>query len=230
MKLYGALASPYVVRVVMAARLKGIDLPVEMPPGGLKSPEFLAKNPLGKIPALEHDGKVVVESQLICEYLEDVVPEPPLVRRDPYGRYRAKLFCRMADLYLHPPANVLVRNMNPKDRDEKAVEAAKATLVQTFDQLEQLVEAPFATGNAMTLADCALLPALHTLRTRLAPAHGLGDSLATRPKLAAWWKTMEGNRVAGPLMGEYAAAVEEFVRMMAAQAAQAAQAAPGVRH
>ena len=45
MKLYGALASPYVARVVMVARLKGIDIEMESAPGGMGSDEFKQINP-----------------------------------------------------------------------------------------------------------------------------------------------------------------------------------------
>ena len=58
MKLYGAIASPYVARVVMLARLKGIDLPLERAPGGgLRSDEYRAFNPIGRMPSLEVDGR-----------------------------------------------------------------------------------------------------------------------------------------------------------------------------
>jgi len=56
MKLYGGLASPYVARVVLFARLKGIALAPQMPAGGIKTPEYLAKNPMGKMPVLEVDA------------------------------------------------------------------------------------------------------------------------------------------------------------------------------
>ena len=45
MKLYGSLASPYVARVVLVARHKKLELPLEMPADGIKSPAYLAKNP-----------------------------------------------------------------------------------------------------------------------------------------------------------------------------------------
>ena len=55
MKLYGSLVSPYVARVAFAARLKGLTLIPELPPGGIKSAEFLHLNPIGKMPAMEVD-------------------------------------------------------------------------------------------------------------------------------------------------------------------------------
>ena len=73
MKLYGALASPYVARVLLFARLKGIDLPqAELPGGTPSSPDYKKFTPIGKIPSLEVDGRCIPESETICEYLEDV--------------------------------------------------------------------------------------------------------------------------------------------------------------
>ena len=57
MKLYGAIASPYVARVVMYAKIKGVDLPLMEAPGGIKSPEYLKLNPIGKMPTLDLDGQ-----------------------------------------------------------------------------------------------------------------------------------------------------------------------------
>ena len=72
MQLYGALGSHYVARVVLYARLKGIDLQPVLPEGGIKSPAFLARNPLGKMPVLELDGVCTPESAVICALLEDL--------------------------------------------------------------------------------------------------------------------------------------------------------------
>ena len=59
MKLYGSIISPYVARVVYAARMKGLDLEAEMPANGIKSPEYLQINPLGKMPALDIGNKAI---------------------------------------------------------------------------------------------------------------------------------------------------------------------------
>jgi glutathione S-transferase len=67
MKLYGSLASPYVARVTMFGALKGVNLKVSEPiGGGIKSAEFLALSPIGKMPILDlGDGKVLAESEVI---------------------------------------------------------------------------------------------------------------------------------------------------------------------
>jgi len=64
-------------------------------------PEYLKLNPRGLVPTLVHDGRVVRESQVILEYLEDVFPNPPLRPADPYERARMRLWTKLVDEGLH---------------------------------------------------------------------------------------------------------------------------------
>ncbi|MCC2097935.1 MAG: glutathione S-transferase family protein [Hyphomicrobiales bacterium] len=64
------------------------------------SPEYLKIHPKGVVPALDHDGRVVIESSLICEYLDDAFPEPPLVPADPWAKARMRLWSKMVDEHL----------------------------------------------------------------------------------------------------------------------------------
>ena len=120
MKLYGSLASPYVARVAMFASLKGIDLPMEPPPGGMGSDEYKQINPTGKIPSLEVNGHCIAESEVICEYLEGVHPEPPLIPADPLGRAQTLMISRMTDLYIAPHNTPLRNQKDPAGRDQAA--------------------------------------------------------------------------------------------------------------
>jgi glutathione S-transferase len=61
------------------------------------SPEYLKINPKGVVPSLLHEGRPVVESSLICEYLEDEFPEPRLAPRDPYLKARMRLWSKLVD-------------------------------------------------------------------------------------------------------------------------------------
>jgi len=216
MKLYGGLASPYVARVVLFARLKGLALEPQMPAGGLKSPEYLAKNPMGKMPALEVDGALIPESEVICEYLEDVYPDSGGLLGTPLERTRARLVSRVHDVYVSPHASVLFRNMNPKTRDAAAVAAASSALATGFGYLQHFVTAtPFAAGDQLSLADCTLLPSFLIMRKTAFPMFGIADPTSGEGSLGRWWSVIEADPVTGPFLKEYGAAVDTFLKMLA---------------
>lgn len=60
-------------------------------------PEYLAINPKGVVPALVHDHKVITESTLICEYLDDTFPEPRLIPTGPYERALMRKWSKAVD-------------------------------------------------------------------------------------------------------------------------------------
>lgn len=216
MKLHGALASPYVARVVLFARLKGIALTPGMPEGGIKSPEYLARNPMGKMPALEVDGTLIPESEVICEYLEDRYPGTGGLPGSPEERARARLISRIHDVYVAPQATILFRNLNPARRDAVAVAGAQAAIETGFGYLAHFVTAsPYAAGSQLSLADCTLLPSLLILRKTAVPALGLADPTAGSGPLGRWWSTVEADPVTSPFLAEFGTAVDAFLKMLA---------------
>lgn len=60
-------------------------------------PDYLALNPNAQVPTLVHDGKVVRESAIICAYLDEVVPEPPLTPSDPVERAEMREWVKLFD-------------------------------------------------------------------------------------------------------------------------------------
>ena len=60
-------------------------------------PAYLKMNPKGVVPTLVHDGKPVTESTLICEYIDSVFPDPPLVPSDPWQRSRMRYWSKLVD-------------------------------------------------------------------------------------------------------------------------------------
>jgi glutathione S-transferase len=216
MKLYGGLASPYVARVVLFARLKGLTLVPEMPAGGIKSPEYRAKSPMGKMPVLDVDGLAIAESEVICEYLEDLHPGTGGLPGGPAERARARLVSRVYDLYVSPHATMLFRNMNPATRDAGVVAAATASLETGLGYLAHFVTAdPFAAGRQLSLADCTLLPQFAVLRWTAFPAFALPDPTAGDGSLGRWWSAMEGDPVTQPFLAEYSAALDAFLKSLA---------------
>ena len=60
-------------------------------------PEYLKLNPKGVVPTLVHDGHAIVESTLICEYLDELFPARSLIPTDPFLRTRMRLWSKLVD-------------------------------------------------------------------------------------------------------------------------------------
>jgi glutathione S-transferase len=90
------------VRLVLAEKnLSWENRHVDLKRGDHLKAEFLKVNPRGLVPVLVHDGEVVIESTLICDYLDDVFPQPPLQPSAPLARARMRLWSKMVDEGLH---------------------------------------------------------------------------------------------------------------------------------
>ena len=61
------------------------------------SPEYLAVNPNGVVPAIVHDGRPVIESSVIIDYLDDVFPAPALRPADPHDRATMRIWIKWSD-------------------------------------------------------------------------------------------------------------------------------------
>lgn len=86
------------VRITLCAKgLNWEPVPVDLFKGQQYDPQYLEMNPKGIVPTLVHDGKPVIESTLICEYLDENFPEPPLVPHDPWLRSRMRIWSKMVD-------------------------------------------------------------------------------------------------------------------------------------
>ena len=71
------------------------------------SKEYLQVNPRGIVPTLAHDGNVIFESTVICEYIEESFPATPLLPVDPFERAQARLWTKLVDDEIHEAASTL---------------------------------------------------------------------------------------------------------------------------
>lgn len=213
MKLYNMNLSNFATKSRIAIYDKGLNIEIaEIPGGNLKSPEYLKINPLGKTPALDADGMIIAESEVINEYLEDKFPNPPLLPKAPEGRARVRQFTRFHDLYLEPPLRALFGQLNPKTRDEKFVNERLTEVNQRLDQLESMLGPDgFAAGPEFTLADCALAPTMF-FATNMLPGFGAKPPLESRPKLAAWWTHVRTRPSVKKAMGEMGEALAAMMK------------------
>ncbi|MGI9257952.1 MAG: glutathione S-transferase family protein [Gammaproteobacteria bacterium] len=86
--------------------------------------DYLKLNPRGVGPTLVHDGRVVRESQVILEYLEDAFPEPPLRPADPHARALMRLWTKRADEDMHRQARTLAVSIYMGEMFSKSGEEA----------------------------------------------------------------------------------------------------------
>ncbi len=70
-------------------------------------PWYVKLNPNGVVPTLDHDGRIVIESNFILEYLDDVWPNAPLRPEDPYERARMRIWMDKFEHVLHRNVNVI---------------------------------------------------------------------------------------------------------------------------
>jgi glutathione S-transferase len=96
------------VRLVLAEKnLDWVKHHVSLPDKENLRPEYLKLNPLGVVPTLVHDGRPVIESSIICEYLEDTYPEPGLRPQSTYDRAGMRFWMKHVDNKLHPSCGTL---------------------------------------------------------------------------------------------------------------------------
>jgi glutathione S-transferase len=75
--------------------------------GDQHRPEYLKLNANGLVPTLVHDGRVLIESTLIIEYLDEAFPAPALMPADPYSRATARLWMKRIDDTLHAACSAI---------------------------------------------------------------------------------------------------------------------------
>jgi glutathione S-transferase len=86
------------VRITMRAKgLTWESVKVDLFKAEQYQPKYLKLNPKGIVPTLVHDGKAVIESSLICEYLDDTFRVPRLIPSDPWQRTRMRLWSKLVD-------------------------------------------------------------------------------------------------------------------------------------
>jgi glutathione S-transferase len=90
------------VRIVLAEKnVAWTSRHVSLAKGEQLTAEFKRLNPRGVVPVLVHDGNTIVESSVICAYLDDVFPDPALTPRTPLERATMRLWCKLPDDILH---------------------------------------------------------------------------------------------------------------------------------
>jgi glutathione S-transferase len=204
MKLYSLDLSPFAARVRAAIYAKNLPIQIVAPPeGGMKSPEYLAINPMGRVPVLVgEDGFTLPESDTIVEYLADAFPDAGLRPATPEGKAQARLISRVAELYIMPVMQSLFPQMNPATRDQAVVDAGLVKLKEALVHLNVFMgDGPYAVGDVFTTADCTLVPILFFVQVG-GMMFGAGDLMAGLLKLSAYAALLQMDPVAQKVTSE----------------------------
>jgi glutathione S-transferase len=166
-KLFNSVGpNPRFVRMFLAE--KGISLPtieIDLMAGENRKDAYREKNPFGQLPALElDDGRVISETTVICEYIEERKPDPVLIGKTPEERAETRMWTRRAVLNVIEPMSNGFRYKDGlpmfKDRMRVLPEAADGLKALAQDGLalfdQCLAGKPWIAGNRFTLADIAL--------------------------------------------------------------------------
>lgn len=205
MHIYGVAISPFVQRVLMAARIKGHEIPLEAPPGGaLASPEFSAISPMGRIPLLEDGSFRLCESAAIVGYLDEVLDGPPLLPADPRERAYARQIVSLAECELAAGGRDLMTVKVIRALDAPILaETGMAQIEKGMGAIERIRDPghPYAAGEAIGIADCLLVP-LFAILTLIDPMADTARLIAARPGLAAYYARMHDDPIAGRTIRE----------------------------
>ena len=228
MKLYSGDLSPYSARVRMQIYAKGItDIALERP-ADFGMPKFREDHPIGRIPVMDIDGDMMPESEVIAEYLEAIYPEPSMLGKTPRETAHIRTIARIGDIYIMNNMFMLSPQSRAATRNQGIVDLLGGQVIRNLKALDKMIGRDgFACCGRLTMADCALTPALFLVENVL-PAMRIENAIAANANVAAYWAAIQTNEHATKTLTELHRGLEErremirngsFDRMMAAAAA-----------
>ncbi|WP_340643643.1 glutathione S-transferase N-terminal domain-containing protein [Phenylobacterium sp.] len=233
MKLYSGDLSPYSARVRMQIYAKGItDITLERP-ATFGTPKFREEHPIGRIPVLDIDGDMMPESEVIAEYIEAIYPEPSMLGATPRETAHIRTVARIGDIYIMNNMFMLSPQSRAATRNQGIVDLLGGQVVRNVKALDKMIGRDgFACMGRITMADCALVPALFLVENVL-PSVGVEDPIQKNANVAAYWTAIQQNEHAAKTLGELHRGLEErremirngsFEKLMAKAAAAMAEA------
>src|SRR3954463_4165700 len=193
--VYGPASSTYVWSARLALAEKGVahDL-VDVPFGAHREEPHLSRHPFGKVPAFEHDGFALYETQAILRYVDEGFPVAPLQPTDLHEFARMNQIMGIVDAYAWraiAAGIVFPRLMAPRfglPVDESAIAKALPQARLCLSEFARLMgEHPFMAGERISPADLMVVPLLYYL-ARVPEGEA---PLAEHPSLRAWVRRIE---------------------------------------
>ena len=153
LRLYAIPISLYCAKLRILLRHKNLEWEEIPPPGGYGSQEYKSIVPAGSLPALDHDGLLLGDSEAIAEYLNEAFPNPDMLPGTVPQRAKIRELSRFHDTRLEPSVRALFPQIATQGRDQEIVDANWQAMLLRLDQITPLL--PTQSGP-LTIADCGL--------------------------------------------------------------------------
>ena len=195
--IYSVPGSPYGRAVLAAMEEKGAHYRfVSVSITTTRAEPHIYRHPFGRVPALEHDGFMLYETQAILRYLDRVLPGPSFTPTDPRAAGRMDQVMNICDWYLFQGVGNVIgfhRVVGPRlmgiETDETAIAKAMPKAHTVFNELSRLLGSnAYFAGGAPSLADLLVAPHLDFLT--VTPEWETLTS--TLPNLRSWLNRMTG--------------------------------------
>jgi|LNFM01.2.fsa_nt_gb glutathione S-transferase len=209
------------VRILLAERnTPFVSQQLDLRAGDQQKPEYLKLNPNAVVPTIVHDGSVVIESNIILEYLAEVLPGTPLTTSSPLGRTKMRYWTKQLDEGLHQLTSVISfaigfrYQLLAKPRDEALMVLNKipdpyrrdrqidiyqngvasshfAPAIRRFDKMLADMEKDLSTSPWLAGAEYSLADIAYTPYVNRLEQLQLAHMWDKRPKVALWFSTMQ---------------------------------------
>lgn len=201
---------PRIVRFFLVE--KGIEVPryeVDLLLGENRDPQYLKLNPSGQTPAVElSDGTIVAEGPVICEYLEELFPDPPLIGATPKERAITRMWWRRVELNICQPMMLgfyYAEGLETYRTRMRCIPEAAAGMKERARDgmrwIDGLLRGEWVAGPSFTIADIHLYSFLDELGQKGQPVaddctalKSWMDRVAARPssEMSLWrWRSTE---------------------------------------
>ncbi|WP_426238995.1 maleylacetoacetate isomerase [Pararhizobium sp. DWP1-1-3] len=196
---YWRSSASYRVRIALnMLAIPYSSVPVDLLAGEHKQAEHLARNPQGRVPALQIDGHMLTQSLAIIEYLSETRQNTSLLPSDPLGRQRVRTLSYAIAMDIHPTCNLgVVFHVMQQASDPEAARSAwmRKFIGEGLQAFERLLDHPttgdFCHGDKPSMADLCLVPQIYNARrwnvdlTVCPRAVAIADKCAALPAFVA---------------------------------------------
>ena len=205
MILYSGDLSPYSAKVRMQIYAMGIadDFSFELPVVQFFSGKLKETSPIGRIPILKTNKAIIPESEVIAEYIDELYPQRALGGKSPLERVNVRVLSRIADTYLMDNIFLALSQIRASEPNQGVIDLLVAQVVRGVTALEEhLSPDGYASGGqALTRADCSLVPALY-MCDRTLPRLGVSNPVLGLDKTERYWQRIQKNEHAAKIIFE----------------------------